>query len=226
MTKAMIDTDAVLTNMVAEAVKQGQNLRANVRNLTLQALQARELSLGQIKSVLASVTQGVNIGAATPGRDVEKTFASALTGMDEALLQAVHASQIALNQLADQGADFENSRLKKSLGELERLEDEFLKVVRQTAGSANDTVKARWAEVLKDTKMSGTETGAQVQATLEQYADTVSRAMRSGREAGFKAAHVLAQNFATLASGILIGMTEAYQSRKGVATAAKATKKR
>ena len=47
MSKPMIDTDAVLTDLVAAAVKQGENLRVNVRNLTLQALQARELSLGQ-----------------------------------------------------------------------------------------------------------------------------------------------------------------------------------
>ncbi len=129
MTKAMIDTDAMLTEMVAAAVKQGENLRVNVRNLTLQALQARDLSLGQIRSVLTSVTAGVNRGAADTEGDPQKMIGKALAGMDEALLQAVRASHIALTQLSEQGADFEDSRLKKSLNELERLEDEFLKVV-------------------------------------------------------------------------------------------------
>ncbi|MCU0765496.1 MAG: hypothetical protein MUF32_05755, partial [Burkholderiaceae bacterium] len=61
--KPMIDTDAVLTQMTAQAVAQGESLRSTVRDLTLQALQSRELSLAQIKSVIKSVTEGVNLGA-------------------------------------------------------------------------------------------------------------------------------------------------------------------
>ena len=72
MTKAMINTDAMLTEMVAAAVKQGENLRVNVRNLTLQALQARDLSLGQMRAVLTSVTAGVNRGAADTEGDPQK----------------------------------------------------------------------------------------------------------------------------------------------------------
>jgi len=220
MSKAMIDTDAMLTEMVAAAVKQGENLRLNVRNLTLQALQARDLSLGQIRSVLSSVTAGVNRGAADLEGDPQKMISKALAGMDEALLQAVRASHIALNQLSEHGADFEDSRLKKSLNELERLEDEFLKVVRQAAGSATGNMKNGWAQMLQQAKMDGTETGAEVEAMFADLSANMQKTMRSGREASFKAAHALTQNFATLASGILIGLTEAYQ-RKPAASAAR-----
>jgi hypothetical protein len=158
MTKAMIDTDAVLTEMVAAAVKQGENLRVNVRNITLQALQARDLSLSQIKSVLSSVTAGVNRGAAdVEGNDGAKMISKALAGMDEALLQAVKASHIAINQLSENGADFESSRMKKSLAELERLEDEFLKVVRQAAsGAATGRIKTGWTQMLEQAQVNGT----------------------------------------------------------------------
>jgi hypothetical protein len=213
MTKAMIDTDAVLTEMVAAAVRQGENLRVNVRNITLQALQARELSLSQIRGVLASVTAGVNRGAVDSEGDGSKMISKALAGMDEALLQAVRASHIAINQLAENGADFENSRMKKSLSELERLEDEFLKVVRQAAGSATGRMKTGWTQMLDQAQMNGTETGAEVQATFEDMTANMQKTMRSGREASFKAAHALTQNFATLVSGILIGLTEGYQRK-------------
>lgn len=220
MSKPMMDTDAILTDMVANAVKQGENLRVNVRNLTLQALQARELSLGQIRAVLSSVTAGVNRGAADGDGDPQKVMAKALAGMDEALLQAVRASHIALTQLSEHGADFENSRLKKSLNELERLEDEFLKVVRQAAGSTSGNLKNGWTQLLKQAQVDGTETGAEVEAMFADITANMQKTMRSGREASFKAAHALTQNFATLASGILIGLTEGYQ-RKPAASAAK-----
>ena len=218
MTKAMINTDAMLTEMVAAAVKQGENLRVNVRNLTLQALQARDLSLGQMRAVLTSVTAGVNRGAADTEGDPQKMIGKALAGMDEALLQAVRASHIALNQLSEQGADFEDSRLKKSLNELERLEDEFLKVVRQAAGSSTGSLKNGWTQMLKQAQVDGTETGAEVEAMFADMTANLQKTMRSGREASFKAAHAFTQNFATLASGILIGLTEAYQ-RKPAASA-------
>jgi len=218
MTKAMMNTDAMLTEMVAAAVKQGENLRVNVRNLTLQALQARDLSLGQMRGVLTSVTAGVNRGAAESEGDPQKVIGKALAGMDEALLQAVRASHIALNQLSEQGADFEDSRLKKSLNELERLEDEFLKVVRQAAGSSTGSLKNGWTQMLKQAQVDGTETGAEVEAMFADMTANLQKTMRSGREASFKAAHAFTQNFATLASGILIGLTEAYQ-RKPAASA-------
>ena len=218
MTKAMMNTDAMLTEMVAAAVKQGENLRVNVRNLTLQALQARDLSLGQMRGVLTSVTAGVNRGAAESEGDPQKVIGKALAGMDEALLQAVRASHIALNQLSEQGADFEDSRLKKSLNELERLEDEFLKVVRQAAGSSTGSLKNGWTQMLKQAQVDGTETGAEVEAMFSDMTANLQKTMRSGREASFKAAHAFTQNFATLASGILIGLTEAYQ-RKPAASA-------
>ena len=138
--------------------------------------------------------------------------------MDEALLQAVRASHIALNQLSEQGADFEDSRLKKSLNELERLEDEFLKVVQQAAGSSTGSLKNGWTQMLQQARADGTETGAEVEAMFSDMTANLQKTMRSGREATFKAAHAFTQNFATLASGILIGLTEAYQ-RKPAASA-------
>ena len=146
-----------------------------MRNLTLQALQARDLSLGQIRSVLTSVTAGVNRGAADTDGDPQKMIGKALSGMDEALLQAVRASHIALTQLSEHGADFEDSRLKKSLSELERLEDEFLKVVRQAAGSASGNMKNGWTQMLKQAQVDGTETGAKSRRVTDFTANMQKR---------------------------------------------------
>ena len=215
MIKPPFDTDEVLKTMASECVRQGENLRGGVRELTLKALQTRELSLGRIKQVVKSVTEGVNLGASGSGIDAGKVLADALAGMDDALLKAAQASQIALQQLGPAGGDFDQSQVKMALDELERIEDEFLGTVRQASESAGAQLKGQWAGVLGNMKAGGTETGAQVATMMQQYGEQMQAAMRAQRRAGLQTAHLLGQNFATLASGVLIGLTEALKKKGG-----------
>jgi hypothetical protein len=223
--KTMIDTDEMLTQMTAQAVAQGEGLRTTVRDLTLRALQSRELSLSQIKSVIGSVTEGVNLGAIQGKLDTSEVFEQALAGMDDALLKVVEASRIALHQITGE-QEFRDSNLKKALDDLERLEDEFLATVKKTASGAGAPFKSQWSGALQDSMAAGTATGQQVISMMEQYGDQVRKAARAQRDAGFRAAHALAQNFATLASGVLIGLSEAMQQGAAKSSAAQGAKKR
>lgn len=218
--KPMLDTDEVLSQMTAQAVAQGESLRATVRDLTLQALQSRELSLNQIKSVISSVTQGVNMGAIQGKLDTDEVFAQALAGMDDALLKVVEASRIALHQITGE-REFRDSHLKKALDDLERLEDEFLATVKKASAGAGSPFKSQWSGALEEQMSAGTATGQQVMSMMEQYGAQVQKAARAQRDAGFRAAHALAQNFATLASGVLIGLTEAMQQVGAKSTTAR-----
>ena len=209
MIKSLIDVDDVLKNLATESVRQGDKLRATVRDITLKALQARELSLAQMKRVLRSVTAGVNVGAAAGAKvDVDKVLTDALAGMDAALLKAVQASAIALQRLGLSDGDFEKSKLKKAVDDLDRLEAEFLKTVRQTSGNASEKIKSQWGAILKNANAGGTEAGAHAAATVEAFGQRMQRAMREQRTESARTAHRLGQNFGTLASGVLIGLTE------------------
>jgi hypothetical protein len=59
MKTATLNSDEMLKTMVAEAVKQQTQIRSAVCDITLKALQARELGLGQINSVVSNVTKGL-----------------------------------------------------------------------------------------------------------------------------------------------------------------------
>jgi hypothetical protein len=211
------DVDQVLKSLASESIKQGRDVRATVRNLTLKSLQQRELTLEQIRKVLRSVIEGVSLGVGKREMKVEKALSETVAGMDDALLNVVHASNVALHRLTGDGYDFEDSNLKRALDELERLEDEFLGSIMAAAESAGDKIRAPWERVLKKTKVSGTATGAQVVSTLRDYAKRAQVAMRAQRETGFKAAYLLTQNFSILASGILIGMSEGLGVKTAVA---------
>jgi hypothetical protein len=214
MNTPTINTDEMLKSMAAEAVKQHKQIRTTIRDLTLQALQVRELSLKQINSVMRKVTEGVNVGVGEGKIDAEKALSDALTGMDEALLKVVEANKVALHKLSEGGASFEESSVKKGLKELEAFEEKFLDGVKQAARDASDRTKGQWKSILDNIPQGGTETGAQVKETLSAHAREVQAAMRSSRETGLKVMHALTQNYATLVSGVLIGLSEALEHGK------------
>ena len=205
------DSDELLKQLATEAARQGENLRTAVRELTLNALRSRELSLAQIKQVLKNVTEGVSLGAGKSGGDVKGVLDEALAGMDDAVLRAVQAHHLALQQLASQGQSFRESHVKKALSDLERLEDDFLKTVKQAAGRTGEAMKTQWAGVLQQKELAGTETAAQVAATMEEFGERARASMREQRQAAVKVAEALTVNFTTLASGILIGLSEGMQ---------------
>ena len=209
-----MDADEVLKGLARESVKQGENLRSVVRELTLNALKGRELTLAEIKRVVRSVSEGVNLGATASKLDGERVFSEALAGMDEAVLKAVQANHLALQQLSAQGQSLRESHMKKALDELERLEDAFLSSVKDAAKKGSKQVKDQWAMVLQRTESKGTETASQVEATLEEFGDRMHEAVKQQRRAALKATEAMAENFTTLASGILIGLTEGLQQGK------------
>ena len=217
MLKLPIDQDELLKQMASESIRKGEDIRATVRDLTLKALQGRQMTLAQIRDALRTVAEGVNMGAASSPIDPERLLSDAFAGMDDAMLKAVEANRIALNKLTGNGSSFEQSQMKRALDELERYEDTLLRSVKQASSSANDRVRAQWSTLLKNTKLEGTDTGARVTATLEQYGSQVQNAIRESRAAGLKVAHALTRNYATLVSGVLIGLSEALQQEGAVA---------
>ncbi|HWZ87797.1 MAG TPA: DUF6781 family protein, partial [Polyangiaceae bacterium] len=103
------------------------------------------------------------------------------------------------------------SNLKKWLKQLESFEEKFLDSVKQASQKASEQVQEQWKVILDKIPRGGTETGAEVTETLKTRAREAQIAARSTREAGFKMIHTLSQNYATLVSGVLIGLSEALE---------------
>lgn len=212
MIKSGIDQDAII-NMFAQATaKQGEALRQAVSEVTLKALQGRELTLENMRKVLTSVTQATSTGAAknvgSPA-DVETMLGKAFSGMDAALLQAVQANQKALQQFVDRGADLKDKQLKSALANVEKMEDMFFTTVGKAVQGVGGSVQTPWEHVLKAMKLSGTDTGAQATQTVEQLMEQARTALRDGRATGMRAAQAMLDSYAALVSGVLIGMSDA-----------------
>ena len=226
--KTAFDPDALIDMFSSATAKQGEQLRQAVCQATLGALQGRELSLKNIRDALKTVTQAASSGIAKnvgANVDVEGLLEKAVAGMDDALLKAVEANRVALQQFADQGVGLQEKTLKKAVDELEKMEDTFIGVVRKAAEGVNAPFAGAWNQVLEKLQAGGTMSGAQAATTAEEFANQVQTAMRSSRAAGLKAAQALAESYSALVSGVLIGMSDALRQGGTAATKKAASKK-
>ena len=229
MAKPLIDPEALISMFENATAQQGAQLKKGVGEATLAALQARELSLKNIRSTLKSVSEAASQGAAKnmmPNVDVEAMLEQAVAGMDAALLKAVDANRVALETLVAQGADLREKHLKKALDDLDRFEDTMFAALKKTAAGASAPMAGAWGQVLEKMQAGGTLSGAQAATTAEQLAQQMQDAMRSTRAASLRAAQAMAESYTAMVSGVLIGMSEALQGGAAAATAAKKTPRR
>ena len=225
MSKPMIDPEALIEMFESATAKQGAALRKAVGETTLKALQARELTLKNIRATLKAVSDAAGEGVAknlVAGADLPALLDKAVAGMDDALLRAVEANKTALGQLVSQGVDLREKHLKRALDEMEKFEDTLMGVVRKAAESATASgspVAAPWSQVLEKMQAGGTLSGASATTTAEQLVQQMQTTLRSTRSASMRAAQVMAESYVAMVSGVLIGMSEALQQGSAPAAA-------
>lgn len=213
------DPQTLVDQFAQASAKQADQLRKAVHDATLAALRGREMTIKNVRAALKAVSSAASQGAAQNqfGVDAEDLLDKAVAGMDDALVKAVDANRVALQQLASQGADLRDKQLKKALDDLEKFEDMLFGAGRKAAEDAGAQLGTAWSQVMDKFQMGGTQTGAKANAAVEQVAQQMQSAVRQGRAASLKAAQALAESYAALASGVLIGMSDAL--RQGTAAA-------
>ena len=229
MMKSGIDQQALIDQFANASAQQTAQLREAVFKATLGALQGRELSLKNIRSVLGTVAQAASTGAAQNALanvDPQAMLDNAVSGMDDALLKAVEANRVALQQLVDKGVDLRESQLKKALADLDKFEDALMGTLKKGAAATGDPMAGPWAQVLEKFNLSGTQTGLKASGATEQLTAQMAQmqtALRETRATSLRAAQTLADSYTALVSGVLIGLSDAL--RQGT-DAAKTTPKK
>ena len=211
MIKAGIDQDALITLFSQAGARQGEVVRKAVFEATLKALQGRELTLENIRRVLKSATLASSMGAASnqgSQEEVEALLAKAIAGMDAALLKAVQANRTALQQFMDLGVGLQDEHMKTALANLARLEEVFIAAVGKVAEVAAAPLQAPWHHVIDHMKDHGTSSGLQATQVVAQLMEQSHIALRSGRAASVRAAQSMMESYASLVSGVLLGMSE------------------
>jgi hypothetical protein len=191
-----------IRDAATESAKQGNDLRARVHDLTLEALKARRFDREAIRSVVRSVTEGISRGADGGRLGVRQTLAEGFRGMDQALSASVQAGSEALRQMVTAGRGISENELKQAAAGLRKIEEDFVATVEQVARSANERVRPELAELVRQAAHAGTETGRRS-----------ARLMTEFTLGGLELAGEFGARFAQLAGGVLAGTADALDKR-------------
>jgi len=209
MAENINQVDERIKQSTSDTVRQGVDIRSQVHDLTLLALQNGRFDRNGIRSVVRSVTEGIALGAEKSRADMREATSDALAGLDQALRTSAEAGHLALKQLTSSGKGFSDGELKSALANLKRLEEDFLSTVAQVADAANERVGPELRAALSTARRSGTATGKQVAAAMTEFAHRFSVASIDATIAGLETAGEVGQRFAMLTSGILAGLSDA-----------------
>ncbi len=211
MIKAGIDQDAITALFARAGARQGALLRNTVMAATLKALQGRELTLENIRRVLKAVAIATSAGAAlntARPAGIESMLMRSVEGMDAALVKAVEANRTALRQFMDLGVGLQSEQMKLALGNLEKFEGVFLSVIGKVAQIGAASLSGPWQHIFDSMRANGTGSGAQAHEVVAQLVEQSRAALRKGRAANGRAAQAMMDSYASLVSGVLLGMSE------------------
>ena len=187
-----------ISQAASDSVRQGEDIRQRVHDVTLEALKSRRFDREAIREVVRAVTEGMTRGAEGSRLGVRQALAEGFRGMDQAITKSVQAGQEALRQMAAAGRGISDNELKQALAGLRKVEEDFVATVDQVANSANERVRPELRQVLSQAAHAGTETGRHTAKLMAEFTFT-----------GIELAGEFGVRFAQLAGGVLAGMADA-----------------
>lgn len=198
----------VLQDEIKGAVETGRDIKETVRRITLKALTEGELDTKSVRQVASAVVKGAGLGAASHGPEAKVILAKAVSGLDEALSKAAEASKLALEEAAGRGEEFSSRDLKRTLDDMQGLEELFLETLRDAAKGGKDQVSATLHDLAEHAQHSGTAVGTQLKEGLTDLVEQVTGAGKTRLESGTEAAKTTGSLLARLASGMLEGIAD------------------
>jgi len=197
-----------------ETVAAGRDVRDRVRELTLKALRERKFDFAGMREVTRAMTEGINLGVEKSGRDAREALSEAFSGMDQAMSKAAQAASLAMKELTDKGREFSQTELKQGLDQMRKMETDFLDSVKQVSQAATGSIKGNWQDLLTHAQRAGTDTGRVVADTAREFSARMAGTISESALTGIEAARAFGERFASMASGILAGMSEALRPDK------------
>ena len=202
-------SDESVRQAATDSVKQGEDVRERIRDLTLDTLTRRRFDRNAIRDTVRVITEGLGRGAEGGGRGAQHSLAEAIRGMDQALAKAVQAGQETLQQLVSAGRGVSERELKEALSGLRKIEDDFVATVSEVAESASERVRPELKEAVGQATRAGTETGKRAAAAMTDLGQRLAGTSLEFTMAGLELAGAFGTRFAQIASGILAGTADA-----------------
>ncbi|TBR13936.1 DUF6781 family protein [Rugosibacter aromaticivorans] len=205
----------VLESRVRQAVAQGADVQAAVRQLTLDAMSSHTLSLESISRIMHAVVQGTREGVqeeldktTTQVRAAQIRMKEAVSGLDTALAQFAAATKLAVEEAAGRAQKFSSQDMARTRADLESLESLFLETMKTSATATRGVASDMLADMVSHAQRTGTAVGEQIKATLETFTQQMTAVSKTQIEAGMQLAQTTADVMRKVAAGMLSGLAD------------------
>ena len=208
--KSEVDTE-IVKEIARTAVERSDDIRHDVRALTLNALSDGHLDTKKINKVIRAVMEGVSIGAEDKGEQAKDALSDAMSGIDDALAKSAEASKLAVEEAVGHIKDFSSHDLKRAMDDLLGLEELFFDTVRDVSKGTNETIKETLSDLVKHAKQHGTNVGktsSEATATLSQK---LSNTLKDTASASIQSTADVLAHIANASAGILEGIADTLQ---------------
>lgn len=202
------DSERIEQDVQAAVDGEEATIAERVRAITLRALSQGVLDAAALKQVIAAVVKGAQQGIARPGGERTAALREAVRGLDEALVSAAEATQLAVQEAASRTGEFSRESLKTAVDQLGTLESQFVDTLADAAKSASGHAQATLRDLAEHARSSGTAVGGRVRTALSQLARSAPAAAREQVEGGRQTLRNEAALLANLAAGVLRGIAD------------------
>jgi hypothetical protein len=197
-----------------EAVKYSENISAEVRDITIEALRRQKLDLEHIKAVIKAVLAGAEDAAKLNSDRMKDTLKEVTEGLDEALGKSAYASKLAIEETAGRIKDFTEHDLKRATDDLSALEDIFIESLNEVAKGSKTVASDTLQDLANHFKNSGTAVGQQASEEIIYLTKQIEKTGMENMAAVSEATKSFAEDIARAASGFLDGIADSIKETK------------
>lgn len=197
-----------LSDAARDIARRNLNIQQDVYRITVDALTRGKLEPDRIKQVIKAVLEGFQSGIAQDRGPLEETFRKAANGLDEALASAAIATKFAVQEAGSRAGEFADHDIKKSLHQLEKLENQFLDTLHSLATSGAESSREIFTRLAEHTRQSGTAVGNRSASALTELGTFVEKFGQMSVDTGNELARVTGSSILQIASGFLSGVAD------------------
>ncbi len=198
-----------------EAASAGGDLREKVRRLVLDAVVEHQADPEALRAVMQETVAGLGEGLGGHAGNAGETLRTALTGLDEAMSKSLFALQMAVEESWEKGRHFADTDLRSAYDALRGLEDDLLGTLRSTGDKSQGLLREEFSRLGEHLRRNGTDTGTQTRRVLEVLSRDLGATTAEAARAVQIDAREAAGRLTAVTSGILRGLADAMDGRKG-----------
>ncbi len=198
---------------IRQAVTQGNDIQNHVRDIVVEALAQVRMSPKEISQILKESVQGASQGAMLLSGKEYEALKQAIDGIDVALSHAAEASKLAIEEAVGNIREFSDQDLHRAVDDIRTLESMFLDTLGNVAKGGTKTVRIVINEFMEHGKNTGTAVGNTLEESIMGLQQVLTADKKEQMHRTLDTAQAISESIAGLASGLLAGMADKFQSR-------------